>query len=110
MLRRSLLIVAAGVVIATSCQRADNPTAPQLPRVPPSVGANVTVRPLHVEGGCWVLDVAGTMYQPMNLSAEYRVDGQPVRALFYETPDLRSVCMVGPQLNCSASDRLLHSG
>lgn len=96
MFGRSLVSLAACVTLTVSCQHADAPTSPGLPRVPPSLGANGTVEYLHVEGGCWAIDVSGKTYLPHNLPEQYRIDGQPVRVVFYETPNMGSVCMVGP--------------
>ncbi len=55
-----------------------------------------TVRFLPVEGGCWSIEgTNGRRYEPINLPAEFRHDGLPVRAMLKARPDLASVCMVG---------------
>lgn len=83
---------------------AGEPTPPELyvatlrfVRLPPDAfRIDGHVRFLNVEGGCWAIDAAdGTRYEPVNLPAEFQVDGLPVRAALKPRPDRVSICMVG---------------
>ena len=57
---------------------------------------NASIRFLNLEGGCWTLAVERTHYLPLNLPAEFKQDGLPVRVEFRERRDYGSVCQVGP--------------
>jgi hypothetical protein len=57
---------------------------------------NASIRFLNLEGGCWTIAVAETHYLPLNLPADYKRDGLPVRVELRQRDDYGSICMVGP--------------
>ena len=57
---------------------------------------NASIRFLNLEGGCWTVAIAQNYYLPLNLPAQFKRDGLPVRVAFRERDDYGSVCMVGP--------------
>jgi hypothetical protein len=92
--RVALALLAA---VAAGCQ---SETAPA-PAAPPLVTdtritTNATVRFVALEGGCWLLETVDGSYQPVNLPAQYRVDGLRVCVVFKSAPSMVSVCMLAP--------------
>ncbi|MGH8250143.1 MAG: hypothetical protein ACREVI_05525 [Steroidobacteraceae bacterium] len=63
-----------------------------------AITAEVTaiVRFLDVEGGCWALDTPQGSIQPLSLPPQFQSDGMRVRVSLRATPDMMSVCQVGP--------------
>jgi hypothetical protein len=57
---------------------------------------NASIRFLNLEGGCWTIAVTDAYYLPLNLPADFKRDGLPVRVEFRERDDYGSICMVGP--------------
>ena len=91
---RRLATAAAAWVILGACSGA-TPTDPLQGSTHAIVDA--TVQLLNLEGGCWTLEVApGSHYLPLNLPAQFRQDGLPVRAELLRRDDYGSFCMVGP--------------
>ncbi len=59
------------------------------------IRTNATVRFVDIEGGCWILQTPGGDYEPANLPARYRVNGQGVHVVFRGSR-MGSFCMVAP--------------
>jgi hypothetical protein len=53
------------------------------------------VRFVDVGGGCWVIEVGETRFEPINLTEEFRTDGLLVSFEAKDRTDLASYCMVG---------------
>lgn len=59
-------------------------------------GLEATVRFFDVEGGCWgLVDSAGTTWEPLDLSEEFRKNGLEVTVTLEPRDDLLSVCQIG---------------
>jgi hypothetical protein len=85
MTTRSLVLTAAlFLTIGASC----DVTTPALD----DVG---TVRFIALEGGCWVIETADEVYEPINLPEEFWTDGLGVSFEAVERTDMASICMVG---------------
>ena len=87
-------LVAATALSAAACGESTAPNPVGYPWVVP--GVQGTVRFLDLEGGCWAIEVGGTNYQPLDLSAEFLQDGLAVETAFKERNDMGSTCMIGP--------------
>ena len=61
----------------------------------PDIDADGVVRFIQVEGGCWVIDSGDQRLEPINLSAEFQVDGLAVTFEATRRTDLASICQVG---------------
>ena len=73
------------------------------PSLLPGPGVNATVRFLNLEGGCWTITPdERTHYLPLNLPAEFKRDGLPVRVDFVRRDDYGSICQVGPVIQIRA--------
>jgi hypothetical protein len=83
-IRSWYLALLASVVTGTSCGITT-----------PEIDAVGTVRFVGLEGGCWVIETAQEVYEPLNLPAEMRTDGLAVEFEAVERDDVASICMVG---------------
>jgi len=63
--------------------------------VDPDIDADGVVRFVDVKGGCWTIQAGDLRLEPVNLPAEFRVDGLRVRFEANDRTDLGSFCMVG---------------
>jgi hypothetical protein len=54
-----------------------------------------TVRFIALEGGCWVIETADEVYEPIDLPEAFRTDGLGVSFEAVERTDMASICMVG---------------
>lgn len=61
----------------------------------PDIDADGVIRYLDIEGGCWTIDTGADRLAPINLPAEFRVDGLRVRFEANEQAEGASYCMVG---------------
>ena len=61
----------------------------------PDFESEGTVRFVDVEGGCWIIDTADERLEPIDLPADFRVDGLRVFFEANERSDLASICQVG---------------
>jgi hypothetical protein len=61
----------------------------------PDIDADGVVRYLDVEGGRWAIESDGDRLEPVNLPAEFRVDGLRVRFEANHHGDTASYCMAG---------------
>lgn len=61
----------------------------------PDFDADGIVRFVDVEGGCWTIEVDGERLEPINLPAEFRVDGLSVTFEANAAAGVASVCQVG---------------
>jgi hypothetical protein len=87
--------VFTALIVGAALSCADAGTAPGAPLLQP-LATNATVRFVGIEGGCWSLDTPQGHYEPINLPAEFRVDGLAVRVSLRAAPDMVSICMMGP--------------
>ncbi len=99
--RRQLAVAAwlaglsvALVLVTTAFSCSTNPQDPVIDD-PGAFWVDATVAFTPIEGGCWMLTVDDTTYEPINLEQEFRVDGLQVRAALKPRADLASFCMVG---------------
>lgn len=61
----------------------------------PLVRTAGTIRYVEVEGGGWVIDTPDGTFQPLNLDAAYRVNGQRVTVTLRPHYDMASTLQVG---------------
>lgn len=54
-----------------------------------------TIRYVEIEGGGWVIDTPDGTFQPTNLAASFRVNGQRVTVTLRPLPDRMSTLQVG---------------
>ena len=86
--RAGLLALVLVPLLLAGCS--GSPNGPQL------IIADGTVRYETLEGGFYAIHADnGRLYDPINLAAEARIDGQRVRIVAQSRPDLQSAHMVG---------------
>ena len=88
----AIALVGAGVVACAS------DTVGPAPQLQPNqvLAIDATVKHLStVEGGCWTLETQRGRYEPVDLPAEFRVAGKPVRVVLRAADGWASFCMVG---------------
>lgn len=92
----ALSVALALATMAFSCST--NPQGPGMdPQIddPDAFWVDATVTFMNLEGGCWTLAADDKTYEPINLTAEFREDGLPVRAALKPRTDVATTCMVG---------------
>lgn len=98
-MRSTLARLAPALValVMLGCQT-DTVSVPAGPPLTPdtSINTNATVRYIDIEGGCWVLETTKGKYQPINLPAQFQIDGLRVYVEFKGAPTIVSICMVAP--------------
>lgn len=70
--------------------------APACDILTPDLDGNGVVRFIDIEGGCWTIEAAGDLYEPIDLPAAFQEDGLEVDFEAVERDDLASICQVGP--------------
>ena len=100
----TVLLMGGLVISAATCSSvADIP--PLYQSSPDTLAIDATVQFLNIEGGCWALTLSSaTRLEPLNLPADFRVDGLKVRATITGTK-AASVCMIGPVVELLAIQR-----
>lgn len=99
MIKRLARAAAAGLTaILVACDGGSTDPSRTAPIAPgESVTANATIRFIHIEGGCWVVETSGGQrYEPVNLDVGFRTDGLQVRVALKDAPGTFSVCQVAP--------------
>ena len=61
----------------------------------PDIDADGVVRYLDIEGGGWVIESGSDRLEPVNLPAEFRVDGLRVRFEANHQGDAATYCVLG---------------
>ena len=94
-MRLALVRLSTVLIVASALSCADAATGPG-PFLNSPLATNATVRFVDIEGGCWSLDTPQGHYSPIDLPAEFSVDGLAVRVSLRAAPDMVSICMMGP--------------
>lgn len=76
-------------LLCAACARPGQEAAPAAPQQAPA-----TVRFLHIEGGCWMLETAAGFLEPVALADEFRQEGLRVVIRFSPTASA-SICQAG---------------
>lgn len=100
-MRLALVRLSTVLIVASALSCAGAGTGPGTFLNSP-LGTNATVRFVDIEGGCWSLDTPHGHYEPINLPAEFRVDGLAVRVSLRAAPDRVSICMMGQLVRIDA--------
>ena len=93
---RSILPAILGASLL-ACATASEPGFSTTPLEPGQIlTTTATVRFLNLEGGCWSLDTNKGRFKPLDLPAQFRVDGLQVSVVLKDAPDMADICMIGP--------------
>ena len=95
--RRVLLTLVLGTALNACGSDSQAPGSSTVPLGPHQIlTTTATVRYVGVEGGCWNLDTNEGRFTPLDLPAQYRVDGLQVQVVLRDAPDWADMCMTGP--------------
>ena len=90
-LKRSRMFALLTAALAFACE-----SEPGLgPGQTVSIDATVQ-RFTSVESSCWALATSSHQYEPVDLPAEFRVDGRAVHVVLRDAPGWATICYAGP--------------
>jgi len=72
----------------------------------PDVDTRGTIQRATLDEGCWAILTDSEVYEPVNLEAEFRVDGLTVQFQGDREYHYKSVCMVGTPIKLTKIERV----